>query len=428
MERMEQGRANHLEPKPLQGVRVLALTQAWSGTFATELLAWLGAEVIQVESRRRPDNFRGSYTSQIPKNLRQLPSARRSWNLAPNYNSVNLNKYGVTLDLSTDEGLALFRRLVPLSDVVAENFSPRVMRNFGLSYDDLRELREDIIMLSISAYGATGPYSNYPGIGATIEAMSGLASLLGYEGEEPQTSGLMYPDPIAGYAGAAAVILALHWREVSGRGQHIDLSMQEACMAMIGDALIEYALAGTVREPAGNRHPLIAPHGVYPCTDGRWVALCAPSDELFGRLAICAGHPEWADDPRFQDNARRKAHEDILNSMLTEWTSDQQAAAVEAALNAAGIPASRVLTANEIASCTCCEARGVVVRLLHPEAGEHGYVVEPWTLDRTPRGPYRPAPRLGEHSKEVFARLLAVDETEYKRLERTGITGEGPPD
>ena len=250
---------------PLDGLRAIVLTQAWAGTFATQLLALMGMEVIQIEARRRLDSWRGGYGGTIPPALRDVPTAVHPWNCSPNYNAVNLNKLGMTLDLSRPEGLAIFKRLVPGADVVAENFSPRVMGNLGLDYASLTRLRPDLIMLSMSAYGATGPYANIPGIGGTIEPMAGMSALLGYEDGPPLNSGLMYPDPVAGYCGAAAVLIALHYRRRTGRGQHIDLSMQETNMTFIADALMDYSANRRVRGRLGNHHETIAPHNIYPC-------------------------------------------------------------------------------------------------------------------------------------------------------------------
>ncbi|MGH2604770.1 MAG: CoA transferase, partial [Dehalococcoidia bacterium] len=241
-------------PGPLTGLRGIVLTQAWAGTFATELLGLLGMEIVQIEARQRLDSWRGGYGGAVPKAIRDNGTAVHPWNCNPLYNSVNLNKRAITLNLSHPEGVAIFKRLVPFADVVAENFSPRVMGNLGLDYAALTRIRPDVILLSMSAYGATGPYANVPGIGGTIEPMAGMSALLGYEDGPPLNSGQMYPDPVAGYYGAAAGLIALHHRERTGEGQQIDLSMQEANMTFIADALMEYSAGGRVRGRIGNHH------------------------------------------------------------------------------------------------------------------------------------------------------------------------------
>jgi crotonobetainyl-CoA:carnitine CoA-transferase CaiB-like acyl-CoA transferase len=440
---------------PLDGLRAIVLTQAWAGTFATELLGLMGAEVIQIEARQRLDSWRGGYGGKIPAALRDRPEAAHPWNCSPLYNSVNLNKQNVTLNLGHPEGLAIFKRLVPFADIMAENFTPRVMGNLGLDYASLTKLRPDLIMLSMSAYGATGPYANVPGIGGTIEPMAGMSALLGYEDGPPLNSGQMYPDPVAGYFGAAAVLVALHYRERTGKGQYIDLSMQEANMTFIADALMDYSANRRVRGRLGNRHPTIAPHNIYPTRgpgvggqgpagsaahadprpptpnpggEDAWIAIAAETDEEFRRLCTVAGHPEWAGDSRFADAAARKRNEAALDALIAAWTGTRDAFALEAELCAAGVPAGVVRDGAEVLATDHLRERGMVVPVAHPEAGTHLQAGAPWRLSRTPGGVTRPAPMLGEHSREVLARFLGIDDAEYARLESLGVTGTGPPD
>jgi crotonobetainyl-CoA:carnitine CoA-transferase CaiB-like acyl-CoA transferase len=413
---------------PLQGVRCIVLTQAWAGTFCTELLGLMGAEVIQVEARQRLDSWRGgSYRAQVPPGLRDRPTAVHGYNTNALYNSVNLNKYCVTLNLADPRGLDIFKRLVPFADIVAENFSPRVMGNFGLDYQSLTRIKPDVILVSLSAYGATGPYANIPGIGGTIEPMSGMSSLLGYEDGPPMNSGQMYPDPVAGYYGAAAALLALRHRDRTGRGQYVDLSMQEANMTFIGDALLEFALAGRVRPRMGNRHAQLAPHNVYPCREGQWIAVSAHDDDEWRRLCGVAGRPDWAADPRFATNAARKQNEAALDAEIAAWTGAADAPDLERALLAAKVTAGRVLGPAEVRRDEHLRQRGFIVSLEHPETGRLDYVGVPVRFSRTPGAATLPAPRLGEHSFQVFSKLLGMTREEYDALEADGVTGAGPP-
>ncbi|HEY7295706.1 MAG TPA: CoA transferase [Dehalococcoidia bacterium] len=412
---------------PLGGVRCVVLTQAWAGTFATELLGLLGADVIQIEALSRPDSWRGGYGGRIRTALRPIPTAVHPWNCSSLYNSVNLNKRALTLDLSRPEGIETFRRLVLTADVVAENFTPRVMGNLGIDYAALRRLRPDIILLSMSAYGATGPYANIPGIGGTIEPMSGMSSLLGYPDGPPLNSGQMYPDPVAGYFGAAAVLLALHERERTGEGQYIDLSMQETSMTFIADALLEYAANGRVRPRMGNRHPTLAPHNVYPCRDGRWIAISAGTDGQFGGLAAASSYFEWPDDPRFATAEARKQHEDELDALIARWTATQDGFALEERLRRQGVPAAVVRNAQETLQLEQLRQRGMLVEVTHPETGTHLQAAAPWRLSRTPGGVRRNAPCLGEHGREVLTTLLGLSDAAYNRLEALGVAGTEPP-
>jgi crotonobetainyl-CoA:carnitine CoA-transferase CaiB-like acyl-CoA transferase len=413
---------------PLKGVRAIVLTQAWAGTFCTELLGLMGAEVIQIESRQRLDSWRGgNFKAQVPAGLRERPSAVHGYNTNALYNSVNLNKYCITLNLADPRGIDIFRRLVPKADVVAENFSPRVMGNFGLDYGSLKAIKPDVILISLSAYGATGPYANIPGIGGTIEPMSGMSSLLGYEGGPPMNSGQMYPDPVAGYYGAAAALLALRHRTRTGEGQYIDLSMQEANMTFIADALMEYALKGSVRPRMGNRHLTLAPHNIFPCQDGEWLAIAVRSEEEWARFCVVAGRPEWADDERFEDNAARKRNEPALDAEIEAWTKDRTAGDLEASLVAAGLVAGKVLGVAGVSRNEQLRDRGFIVELDHPETGSLDYVGVPVRFSGTPGGATMPAPLHGQHSWEVLSSLLDMSRDEYEALEAEGITGAGAP-
>jgi crotonobetainyl-CoA:carnitine CoA-transferase CaiB-like acyl-CoA transferase len=409
-------------------VRAIVLTQAWSGTWGTELLGLLGAEVIQIEARRRIDSWRGDYAGIVPTAVRDASKRQRPWNTSGLYNAVNLNKRAISLDLGDPRGKAIFERLVMSADVVAENFTPRVMGNLGLDYAALRSIRPDLVMASLSAFGATGPYADVPGIGGTIEPMSGMSSLLGYEDGRPQNSGAMYPDPVSGIYFAAAIIMALRYRERSGEGQRIDLGMMEACASFIGDALLEYAANGTVRPRMGNHHPLIAPHNIYAARDGGWLALSADTEELWRALVEAIGRPELLGDPRFATMAERKANEGALDALIGDWVAEQDVETAAAALRDAGVPAECVVGLLDLQHDPQLRARGFVVEVEHPEAGRHPQVGVPWRLSRTPAAVTRPAPMMGEHSREVFAGLLCMCDEEYEALVAAGVTGDMPPE
>jgi crotonobetainyl-CoA:carnitine CoA-transferase CaiB-like acyl-CoA transferase len=409
-------------------VRCVVLTQAWSGTWATMLLGLLGADVIQIEARRRIDSWRGDYAGVVPTAVRGLRGRQRPWNTNGLYNAVNLNKRGITLDLGDPRGKALFERLVMTADVVAENFTPRVMGNLGLGYDALRRIRPDLIMGSLSAFGATGPYADVPGIGGTIEPMSGMSALLGYEGGRPQNSGAMYPDPVSGYYYAAAIIMALRHRDRTGEGQRIDLGMMEANASFIGDALLEQAALNRVRPRLGNHNPRIAPHNIYAARDGEWLALSADGDSEWQALLAVVGLPELAADPRFATVEARKENESALDALIGAWAAEHDARETADRLLAAGVPAARVAGLLELTQDPQLVARGFFVEVEHPEAGCQLEAGAPWQLSRTPAAVTRHAPMLGEHSREVFAELLCMADGEYEALVAAGVTGDMPPD
>ena len=423
MEPLKPHRAGAEGQGPLAGLRGLVLTQAWAGTYATELLALLGAEVIQLETRGRLDSWRGTYRNPLPKRLQNVATAQHAWNCNPLYNSVNLNKQCITVDLATAEGLDLFKSLVAHVDFVAENFSPRVMGKLGLDYETLKAIKPDLVMASLSAYGATGPWANVPGIGGTIEPSAGMSALLGYENGAPQNSGQMYPDAVAGLCGFAAIATALLHRDRTGRGQHIDLSMQEANFTFIGDAWLEYAVTGHVRGPMGNRHPLFAPHGIYPCAGvDQWIAISAETDAQFTAIAATLG----LDTAGLTDNATRKSAEDHLDELIAAKTATHDKRDLADALTAGGVPAAPVLDAAEVVADQNLRARGHLVHVDHPETGPMWQSGSPVQFSRTPVAAPRPAPLQGQHSAEVFGKFLGMDERRYEELVRRGITGKGP--
>ena len=415
---------------PLSGYTGLVLTQAWAGTYATQMLALLGADVIQLETRSRLDSWRGTYRNPIPRALQERPEAKHAWNCNPLYNSVNLNKRCITVDLTRDEGIDIFRSLLPQMDFVAENFSPRVMGNFGLDYPALRDIKPDIIIASLSAYGATGPWAGVPGIGGTIEPSSGMSALLGYPGGPPLNSGQMYPDPVAGICGFSAIALALLHRERTGQGQYIDLSMQEANFTFIGDAWLEYELTGNVRGPLGNRHPLHAPHGVYPArpsADGseQWIAIATESDAQFEALADAL---ELADLSEWATAKARKSCEEELDQHITSRTAQHDKQELEAELLKRGVAAAAVLDPAEIVEDEALKERGHMVPVEHPEAGPAWQSGLPVKLTNAPGGVTRHAPLQGQHSWEVFHDLLGMTRSRYEELCELGVTGKGPTD
>lgn len=418
---------------PLAGLRAIVLTQAWAGSYSTELLGMLGADVIQLEVRKRLDSWRGSYDAPLPATLRSVPTAQHAWNCNPLYNSVNLAKRTATLDLATPEGIDIFRRLLPHADVVAENFSPRVLGNLGIDYEAMRAIKPDVILCSLSAYGHTGPWANVPGIGGTIEPTSGQSALLGYRGGPPLNSGQMYPDAIAGLTAFGAILTALHHRQRTGEGQYLDLSMQEANLSVVGDAALERELTGRQRPRLGNRHLTFAPHGIYACrsnsTEGeRWIALAAEDEAQWVSLCDIAGHPEWRDDARFAGNAARKANEGALDALLAAWAAGEDRDDLVARLAAAGVIAAPVLDGREVAADAQLRERGFIVELDHPEVGRFPQSGAPMHFSRTPARVTRPAPLQGEHNLEVFAELLGMSEAEYVMLATLGVTGVGPPE
>jgi crotonobetainyl-CoA:carnitine CoA-transferase CaiB-like acyl-CoA transferase len=434
------GRDSRASGGPLAGVRVLTFTQAWAGPWGTELLAMLGADVVQIEARRRPDIWRtygGAFSldAPVPDPIRDAERRQRPWNTVGLYNAVNMGKRGITLDMTQPQGAELFWRLVPRFDVVAESFNSHVMENWGVTFERLREHRPDVIFASLAGYGGSGPYARYAANGATIEPMSGLTALHGYEGGLPQNTGGLFPDPVSGSYLAAAILAALHHRDRSGEGQRIDVSMMEAMAAHVGDAVLEFEASGDIRGPIGNRHPRVAPHGIYPARDGRWIALAAETDEAWLSLCTAIDRADLAGDERLGSMAGRKRHEDELDAAIAAWTAGEDAEEAAERLGLLGVTAARVVPLTEVFEQPSAQlrARGFVVEIEHPEAGRHGLPRAPWVLGGSPAPTETPTPSthtpmMGEHSFEVLSEELGVTAAEYERLVALGVTGEEPPD
>jgi crotonobetainyl-CoA:carnitine CoA-transferase CaiB-like acyl-CoA transferase len=408
---------------PLDGVRVLSLGQAWSGTFATELLALLGADVVQLGALHRIDVWRRTRVN-VPKGLVVPGRTQHAANTQGLYNSVNLNKRELTLDLRQERGRELFWDLVPRFDVIVDNFRPTVMPSWGATLEALHAVRPGIVFASISGYGADGPYREYPANGATTEPMSGLSSLHGYEGDTGMNTGGLFPDPVAAYFCAATILAALEHRDRTGEPQRIDLSMLEAVAAVCGHAIIEYDATGRVPRPQGNHHARVAPHNHYPARDGDWLALAAETEDAWHALAAHIGDTRL-DDERFASMAARKQHEAALDAIIEEWCAGQDASAAEATLGALGVAAARIVPLYELYNRPDpnLEAAGFITRIDHPEAGETWLPGRPWRFSAAPPAPLTPSPLVGQHSREVLADELGITDEEYEALVAAGVTG-----
>ena len=408
---------------PLSGVRVLSFGQAWSGTFGTELLALLGADVVQIASTKHPDAFR-RISNRVPAAVLDESRRQHPANTQGHYNAVNLHKREVNLDLTSAAGQDILWRLLPKFDVVVDNFRPTVLPKWGITLKRLHELKPGMVWASISGYGEDGPYRDYPANGATTEPMAGLSSLHGYAGDRGMNTGGLFPDPIGGYFLVATVLAALEHRDRTGEAQRVDLSMMEAVAAVVGDALVEYDATGRKPRPFGNHHPRIAPHNAYRTKGDDWLALAAETESEWTALKAVVGDARL-DEPRFAEPGLRKENEEALDAILGAWCAGRDAAETESVLNDAGVCAARVVPLTELYSRPDPHfaAAGFIARIDHPEAGPTWLPGRPWRFSAVPSEPIRPAPCVGEHSREVFAQELGMTDAEYEGLVASGVTG-----
>ena len=408
---------------PLAGIRVLSFGQAWSGTFGTELLALLGADVVQVASTKHPDAFR-RISNRVPTAVQDESRRQHPANTQGHYNAVNLHKREINLDLTTDTGQEILWRLLPNFDVVVDNFRPTVLPKWGVTLPKLHAIKPGMVWASISGYGEDGPYRDYPANGATTEPMAGLSSLHGYAGDRGMNTGGLFPDPIGGYFVVATILAALEHRDRTGEAQRVDLSMMESVAAVVGDALVEYDATGRKPVPQGNRHPRTAPHNVYHTSGDDWLAVAAETEAAWDALRAVVDDARL-DQPCFRDNVGRKANEDELDEILNAWCARQEVDEAEALLTGVGVCAARVVPLAEIYSRPDphFEAAGFVARIDHPEAGPTWLPGRPWRYSSASAEPIRPAPCVGQHSREVFAEELEMTDAEYEELVAAGVTG-----
>jgi crotonobetainyl-CoA:carnitine CoA-transferase CaiB-like acyl-CoA transferase len=417
-------------PLPLAGVRVLDLAQVYAGPTCTRILADLGADVIKVEGLKRMDITRNFV---MPENK----SDDDYWNKAGYFLLRNGGKRSLTLDFSEETGGAgvdIVKRLVPHCDVVVESFTPHVMAKFGLDYDSLTKIRPDVIMLSMSGYGQTGPWRDFAGYGMGLEPASGLSSITGYEGGEPLRTGISFTDPYSGVVGAGAVLSALVYRRRTGKGQYIDLSEQETAIPVVGAALMDRALNGRDPERIGNRSHWYAPQGCYPCKGtgepegggDDWLVITVRNDVQFAAMAEAMGHAEWAEDPRFADVVSRTQNHDALDELISAWTKTQDQRTAMERLQEAGVTAAAVLNPKQVLLDPHLKERGFFDRV----ETEQGPRPVPHQLGAKFSGfeiaSNRRAPKLGEHNREVLSELLGLSDDEMKDLEEKKVIGDTP--
>jgi len=398
---------------PLTGVRVADFTWVWAGPFCTMQLAHLGAEVIRVESARRVCLLR---------NLPPWPEGKPGINRSGYFNQYNQGKRSITLDLSRPEAAEIAKNLVAASDVAAENFAAGVIERLGLGYEALKRVKEEIIMISMSGYGQTGPESGYVSYGPAQVPLAGMSSLTGYAGWQPMHVGMSYGDPNAGRHAAFAVLAALLYRERTGKGQYIDMSQWESTMALLGEGLMDYAMNGTQPPRSGSRDPWMAPHGIFRCDgEDQWLSIACGSDGEWRALCGAMGRPELADDPRFQTLAGRKANEDALEPIVEGWTSTQDPMAATELLQAAGVAAFPPMVNYMLDADPHLAERGFWVEKEHPEVGALRHAGIPWRMSETPCEVWRAAPTLGQDNEYVFGEVLGMSGKQIADLAERGV-------
>ncbi len=412
------------KPLPFSGLRVLDMTTFWAGPCCTHFLAMLGAEVVHVESARRPDGTR--LIAGVPITEDQW------WEKSPIFAALNTNKKGLTLDLQSPRGRELLRRLIATCDVIVENFTPRVLDQIGLDFAAVQAVRPDVVMLRMPGFGLDGPWRDNPAFAYAIESASGLSWLTGYP-DRPPYEPYSIGDPNAGVHALNGLLLALEHRRRTGQGVLVEAAMVDAALSISAEQVIEYSAYGALLERAGNRGPTAAPQNLYRTADidefGRldsWVAVAVATDDQWRRLGDALGSPSWAIDPKLSTVAGRRAHEDLIDEQLAAYCRDRGGDDIVATLWDAGVPVAKVMQPHRQTELDQLTFRDFFEELDHPVNGRARLSTVPMRLSGGPGLFHKhPAPLLGQHNHELLAEL-GLTKAEIAELEADGIIGRAP--
>jgi crotonobetainyl-CoA:carnitine CoA-transferase CaiB-like acyl-CoA transferase len=388
----------------LKGVRVLDFTWMLAGPFASRILADFGAEVIKVESARIPGTI----------------ESRRS----PYFNNWNRNKRSITLDMSRPDARKLVLKLAGICDVMIENFSPRVLGNWKLDYETLRTIKPQVIMVSMSAMGQTGPWRDFVAFGPTLHALSGLTYLTSFSEKDPIGPGYAHADLIAGLYGALAVLAALEHREKTGDGQYVDLSQYEATCGLLGPTLLRAGFDQADTHPRGNRSDYegSSPYGCYPCRgEDRWCVIAICHEDEWQALSRVMGNPPWTKEDKFSTSSNRKKNENELDRHVAMWTVLYEAEEIVQRLQGAGVPAGVVENAEDLANDPHLKTRNFFVPLIACRDGKRLSDSSPIRFKSTKAEGSRPVSALGEDNRYVFIDLLGLTEKEFASYVERGI-------
>ena len=413
---------------PLKNYRILDLSRIWAGPYCTKLMADMGAEVIKLESLSVYDSHRGPVNP--APGIAAYPESdpgEQPWNRNGWFNCLHMNKYGVSLELTGDEGRRVFDQLVSISDVLIENFRQGSLARLGYDYETLRRLRPDLIYVSMPAFGNNGPWQKYVAYGIGQEQLSGMAHMTGYAGEGPMKSGINHGDPITGAHAAGVVLAALRRRRRTGKGMFVDVSQQESAVALIGGEVLAYQVSGEEPERMGNHSPYFAPHNAYQCAgEDRWVTISVSNDAQWRSLAEAISGPELAAEQDFATGADRLQRQDRLDRLISEWTADKDPYEISHLLQQVGVPASPVMRGPDLLEDPHYKARGTFVEVDHKQVGPKMYPAIPFKMSATPGEVRWASPALGQHNRLVYGEVLGMTGDEIDRLEERGVIGTKP--
>jgi crotonobetainyl-CoA:carnitine CoA-transferase CaiB-like acyl-CoA transferase len=380
----------------------------------------MGAEVIKVEAVQYFDWWRGW-------DLTEEEFDEKMYEQTPSFVLMNRNKLGITLDLSSADGVKILKRLVKVSDVVVENQAASVLPKLGLDYDQLREVNPRLIMVSLPAFGCTGDWRDYRAYGSTVEQASGIPHLTGEPDWPPTMQHVAYGDPVAGLNAVASVLVALWHRQRTGEGQYIDLSQVECLFPLAAHGIIEQSMNGRVPRRHGNRHESHAPYGVFPCAgDDNWIVITVTSDEEWRFLCEVMERPDLGRDPELAVESERKVREEELESIISAWTSEREPDEIMLTLQGEGVPAAKVRARYELLEEPQLLEREFFEWIERDYVGIHPHSQAPYKISTGMRGIETPTPCLGEHNEKVLCGLLGMKKEDLVDLEARGVIGHVP--
>ena len=422
---------------PLENIRVVDLSRVFAMPFAGANLADLGAEVIKIDTcQAQFMETTRTITGPFPDNR----PGELWWEQGGTFQTLNRGKRSFTLDLRSEDAQVILKELVSVSDIVLENFTPRVMARFGLDYASLRAVKPDLIMVSNTGYGHSGPWSNFGAMASALEPTHGTGAFMGYledggsgslrPGSIPNKVGNSYTDFLATWTALVSIMAALLQRARTGRGTWVDLAMYQAGASFIGEGLLAYSFNGERTRRIGNRHPSMAPHGCYPCCgEDQWVTIAVRDDQDWLAFCHAIGFPDLSGGPCYRTASGRLAHQDELDGIVSQWTRERSSYEVMDALQGAGVPAGPVLTAGQALTDPHFRHRGFFEKVTHPTEtglGEKEYIGRGWKFSGSKADIAGPAPMLGESNDFALRELLGMSEDRISDLEKGDTIGTEP--
>ncbi|MFO1376306.1 MAG: CoA transferase [Steroidobacteraceae bacterium] len=400
--------AKSFQSGPLADLRVLELGTLLAGPFCGQLLGDMGAEVIKIEPPGQGDPMRVWG--------REKAHGKSLW-----WPVVARNKKAITLDLRQKAGQEIFKEMVSKADFVLENFRPGTLEKWNCGYRELAAVNPRLIMIRVSGYGQTGPYAHHAGFGAIGEAMGGLRHVVGDPRMPPSRVGISIGDSLAATFACLGALSALHYREVTGRGQVVDSAIYESVLHMMESLVTEYDKAGYIRERTGAILPNIAPSNVYPVKDGQMVLIAANQDTVFARLADAMDRPDLVQDSRYATHVARGAHQHELDELIGAWTRTKSRDELMALMNSHGVPAGLIYRAPEMLDDPHFKARDAIVSVPHPDFGTLRMQNVVPKLSETPGSVRAPSPSLGQHNEDVYLGIMGMSRERLATLQATGV-------